>query len=136
MRQLTYVGPDKLEWWDVPEPTLKEARDALVRPLTVSNCDLDPATIRGLTQFSATAPFPLGHEFTAEVVEVGDDVRSVRPGDRVVVSFQICCGACGRCRRGLTGFCEAVPRGSMYGFGPLAGEWGGALSDLVRVPYA
>ena len=59
-----------------------------------------------------------------------------RPGDRVVVPFQISCGECARCRRGQTGDCESVPRLSMYGFGAFGGNWGGASSDVVRVPYA
>jgi threonine dehydrogenase-like Zn-dependent dehydrogenase len=63
-------------------------------------------------------------------------VRSVRPGDRVVVSFQISCGTCTRCSRGLTGDCERVPPLSMYGFGAAGGDQGGFLSDLVRVPFA
>jgi alcohol dehydrogenase len=60
----------------------------------------------------------------------------VAPGDVVVVPFQISCGDCARCKAGQTGMCESVPRHSMYGFGPFGGDWGGALSDLVRVPYA
>jgi alcohol dehydrogenase len=60
----------------------------------------------------------------------------VKPGDRVVVPFQISCGECARCLRCQTGDCEQVPRLSMYGFGAFGGDWGGALSDLVRVPYA
>jgi len=72
----------------------------------------------------------------AEVMAVGEAVRRVRPGDRVVVPFQISCGACNRCRRGLTGSCETVPHRSMYGLGRLGGSHGGALSDLVRIPFA
>lgn len=136
MRQLTFVEPSRLEWWDVPEPKLLGPKECLVRPLAVSTCDLDPFTIRGTTPFSATGPFAFGHEFVASVVEIGEGVSSIRVGDRVVVSFQICCGECSYCRRGLTGSCESVPPRSMYGFGPLGGEWGGALSDLVRVPFA
>jgi threonine dehydrogenase-like Zn-dependent dehydrogenase len=52
------------------------------------------------------------------------------------VPFQIGCGACACCRSGRTGSCETVPPVSMYGFEPLGGRWGGALADLVRVPYA
>lgn len=90
---------------------------------------------------SATAPFKgpyaFGHEFVAEVLEVGDQVTQVRPGMRVAVSFQICCGSCEFCGKGLTANCRSVPPRSMYGFGDLGGhEWGGALSDIVRVPFA
>ena len=84
-----------------------------------------------------TGPFPFGHEFVADVVAVGDDVCGVTPGDRVIVPFQISCGQCDRCRRGQTGSCRTAGPGASYGLGALGGlEWGGALADLVRVPYA
>jgi len=54
----------------------------------------------------------------------------------VIVPFQISCGRCARCRGGLTGYCTAVPHFSAYGFGTAGGDWGGALSDLMRVPFA
>jgi alcohol dehydrogenase len=57
-------------------------------------------------------------------------------GDRVVVPFQISCGSCDACRAGHTGNCTTVHQMAMYGFGASGGDWGGALSDLVRVPYA
>lgn len=136
MRQLTFVTTGVLEWWEVPEPVLHGGTDAIVRPLAVATCDLDPYTIRGQTPFSMTAPFAFGHEFTAEVIDVGDAVSAFRPGDRVVVSFQICCGSCAACIAGVTASCQSVEKRSMYGFGPIGGEWGGALSDLVRVPFA
>ena len=134
VRALMFVGPGKLEWQDVPDATVQAPGDALVRPLAVAACDLDVALLHGHTPFSG--PFPLGHEFVAEIVGVGAEVTGFRPGDRVVVPFQISCGVCERCRRGLTGSCRAVPPVSMYGFRPLGGDWGGALADLVRVPYA
>jgi alcohol dehydrogenase len=80
-------------------------------------------------------PFPLGHECVAEVVEVGDSVSTVSPGDLVIVPFQISCGECPRCRAGQPGNCERTPRMAMYGL-PLGEDWGGFLSDAVRVPYA
>jgi alcohol dehydrogenase len=67
------------------------------------------------------------------VVEGPDRFSS---GEHVVVPFQISCGTCERCRRGMTGDCAAVAPLSMYGFGALGGEWGGMLSDLALVPYA
>ena len=79
----------------------------------------------------------VGHEGVAEVVAVGDDVRAVKVGDRVVVPFQINCGECTDCLRGATGSCAALPLMAMYGMAPLAGlDGGGFLADLVLVPYA
>ena len=63
-------------------------------------------------------------------------MRAVAPGDRVVVPFQISCGTCERCRRGPTGDCRRCRRCRCTGSGPLGGDWGGALADLVRVPFA
>jgi alcohol dehydrogenase len=83
-------------------------------------------------------PLPLhpGHECVAEVLSVGERVTSVRPGDRVIVPFQISCGACPPCLAGHTGSCAGVSPLSMYGFGLAGGHWGGAFSDELAVPYA
>src|SRR5262249_34975605 len=135
MEQLTFVESERLEWRDVPAPRLESDAAALVRPLAVTTCDLDHAIVRG--RVPLPGPFPLGHEFVAEVTDVGDAVESVRPGDRVVVPFQISCGRCGRCRKGLTSSCESAPVRAAYGLGPIGGlEWGGALAEVVRVPFA
>ena len=134
MRQLEITGPRAVRWTDAPAPTLQGDGEALVRPLAVAMCDLDAAWLAGAIPFEE--PFPLGHECVAEVLEVGDGVEAVTPGDVVVVPFQISCGACDACRAGHTGNCRTVPRGSAYGMQPLGGAWGGALADVLRVPYA
>jgi threonine dehydrogenase-like Zn-dependent dehydrogenase len=134
MQQLTMTADRQVEWWDVPAPALQGSGEALVRPLAVALCDLDQPILRG--DAPIPGPIAIGHEFVAEVTDVGDDVSAVAPGDRVVVPFQISCGACARCRRGQTGDCTSVAPRSMYGFGAFGGDWGGALSDLVRVPFA
>jgi threonine dehydrogenase-like Zn-dependent dehydrogenase len=134
MQQLTYLGPSDLAWREAPAPRLTSDRAALVRPLAVATCDLDALIVAGESPFPA--PFPIGHECVAEVVEVGDQVSAVRPGQRVSVPFQISCGECASCRRGRTGSCQTVTPMATYGFGPAVAEWGGFLSDLVLVPYA
>jgi threonine dehydrogenase-like Zn-dependent dehydrogenase len=135
MRQLTFVQPNVVEWREVADPALQGEVEALVRPMVVASCDIDALILTG--RFPVPGPFALGHEFIAEVVDIGDAVSTVVPGDIVVVPFQVSCGACDRCGAGLTGSCRSVKRGSAYGLGPLGrGEWGGALSDIVRVPYA
>ncbi|GAA0700306.1 hypothetical protein GCM10010193_63810 [Kitasatospora atroaurantiaca] len=80
-------------------------------------------------------PFAIGHECVARVVEVGDAITHVSPGDLVVVPWAISCGRCDRCRAGLQAHCTSVPYMAMYG-APLGGSWGGMFSDLVRVPFA
>jgi alcohol dehydrogenase len=133
LRQLTFESPGELRWVEVPEPELSGDGDALVRPIAVATCDLDPAIVRGETPFGG--PLPLGHECIAEVVDTADGV-DVRPGRLVSVPFQISCGRCGRCRRGQTAHCESVPWQSAYGLPPHGQQWGGFLSDVVRTPYA
>ncbi len=134
MRQLEVTGPRSVEWREGPDPTVQGDGEALVRPLAVAMCDLDAAFLTGVVPF--TEPFPLGHECVGEVVDVGDAVSVAAPGDVVIVPFQISCGACPSCKAGYTGSCTTVRRGSAYGMRPLGGDWGGALADLVRVPFA
>jgi threonine dehydrogenase-like Zn-dependent dehydrogenase len=134
MLQLTYTAPNQLEWREAPEPQLSADGAALVRPKAVATCDLDALIIGGESPFPA--PFPLGHECVAEVVDVGDAVSSFRSGQLVSVPFQISCGDCEACRRGRSGNCATVAFMSTYGFGPAVEQWGGFLSDLVCVPYA
>ena len=135
MRQLTCVEAGRLEWHDVPPPRITGAGEALIRPLAVARCDIDRFLTSGL--FPLRGPFAVGHECVGEIVELSDDVRGLELGQRVVPSFQVSCGRCRRCRAGLTALCEAFPTLSDYGMQPLSGtEYGGMLSDLLRVPYA
>lgn len=134
MQQLTYTAPDRLEWREADEPRLDSDRAALVRPLAVATCDLDALILAGESPFPA--PFPIGHECVAEVVDAGEDAGSLVPGQLVSVPFQISCGECAPCLRGRTGNCASVDFMSTYGFGPAVARWGGFLADSVLVPYA
>jgi threonine dehydrogenase-like Zn-dependent dehydrogenase len=135
MRQLTCAGPNAVEWRDVPEPRLQGDCEALVRPLAVARCDIDLFLTSGV--FPSRGAFALGHECVAEIVALGDGVRGLEVGQRVVVAFQVSCGACGSCTAGHTANCDRYPVLSDYGMQPLSGtEYGGMLSDLVRVPHA
>ncbi|WP_232666623.1 zinc-dependent alcohol dehydrogenase [Pseudonocardia sp. TRM90224] len=135
MKQLTFEGRGATRWRDdVPAPTLGSAAAALVTPLVVSTCDMDAVAMSGRIRFRAGTP--MGHEGVGVVAEVADGVTRVRPGDHVIMPWQISCGSCGRCRRGQDTFCTTVPPGSCYGWGPHVGRWGGFLADLVEVPFA
>ena len=131
-----FRGPRRLAWEEVETPAVRDPRDALVRPLAVARCDLDPAIALGL--YPMPAPFVMGHEMVGEVVAVGDALTgTVRPGDRVIVPFQLSCAECAACRLGHTNACERVAPGTAFGLGPHGGvDLGGALADLVRVPWA
>lgn len=134
MRQLTCTAPGVVEWTDVPEPELRGPTDALVRPVTVARCEIDPFLVfAGPTRAPS---FALGHEAVAEVVEAGPDA-GVAVGDLVLPAFQVSCGTCPSCSRGRSAVCTELPILSDFGMEPLSGvEYGGMLSDLVRVPYA
>jgi alcohol dehydrogenase len=124
-----------LAWEEVETPQLMEPRDALVRPIAVARCDLDPAIALGL--YPMPAPFVMGHEMVGEVVAVGDAISNVRLGDKVIVPFQLSCMTCAPCLRGHTNACVNVPSGTAFGLGPHGGiDLGGALAELVRVPWA
>ena len=134
MRSLTFLAPGRFEWRDIPEPQLTTDTDAVVRPLAVARCDLDLYIATGVVRFKG--PFAFGHETVAEVVAAGD-AAGVTPGQRVVVPFQLSCGRCAACRRGFTGSCESFPWLANYGLGQAGRvDYGGALSDLMHVPFA
>ncbi len=135
MQELTYLGPGRVEWRESAPPTLRADCEAIIEPIAVATCDLDVAMLQGqFTMFEG--PFPIGHEGVGRVVDVGDTVTTVSPGDVVIIPFQISCGACPTCTRGRTANCTSVPNGSMYGLRPFGGDWGGFLSDRFRVPFA
>lgn len=134
MRALYAGGAGPVHWRDVPEPRIATSLDVVVRPVAVALCDLDWAYILGV--LPTAEPYAVGHELTAEVVEVGDAVRSVHTGSVVTVPFQISCGGCDRCRGGRSLDCRRVPPLSTFGLAPFGGgDWGGAVADRLRVPY-
>jgi threonine dehydrogenase-like Zn-dependent dehydrogenase len=135
MQQLMFEAAGEYAWRDAPDPEIAAPEQAIVRPIAVACCDLDVAVAEG--QLPMPPGHAVGHEGVAEVVAVGDTVREVKVGDRVIVPFQISCGSCPACRRGVTGSCASLPLMAMYGMGPLAGlDGGGFMADLVLVPYA
>lgn len=133
MRELTYTGRWTTEWREAPDPSIQSAQQAIVAPVAATSCDVDSAILAG--HGFLDPPFPLGHECVARVVDVGDAVTTVTPGDLVVVPWALSCGTCDPCRAGLTAHCASVPHMAMYG-APIGGAWGGLFSDLARVPWA
>jgi alcohol dehydrogenase len=133
VRALTFIEKGKLEWREADDPRLEGDGEALVRPVAVATCDLDLALVRG--QIPTAGPLAVGHEGVGEVVDAGDAVSSLSEGDLVSIPFQVSCGDCRNCLRGQTGNCESVGRMATYGL-PVGENYGGFLSDLVRVPFA
>jgi len=135
MRQLVFLEAGRVAWQEAPEPQLSDPGAALVRPLAVARCDLDqPMAAMGFFP----GPFAVGHETVAEVIAIGDEVSARRVGERVLVPFQVSCGACVACREGRFGACHTyrARAGAAFGFGEAGGGHGGAVADVLAVPAA
>ena len=141
MKALTWHGIEDVRISEVPEPMLKQPTDAIVRVTSTAICGSD------LHLYSVLAPYLtpgdiLGHEFMGIVQEVGSAVSTLRPGDRVVVPFNISCGHCWMCDRGLFAQCETTQNvrqgkgASLFGYTSLYGAVPGGQAELVRVPHA
>jgi threonine dehydrogenase-like Zn-dependent dehydrogenase len=140
MRALVYEGPNRLRVRDKPLPRIEHPDDVVLKVSRAAICGSDLHLLHGFvpdTRVGST----FGHEFTGTVEEVGASVRSLRRGDRVVVPFNISCGSCFYCRRGLFGDCEASnPMSHMasgvYGYSHTTGGYDGGQAEYVRVPFA
>jgi threonine dehydrogenase-like Zn-dependent dehydrogenase len=133
------VGDIRLE--DVPEPTLQDPTDAIVRLTASAICGTDLHIVRG-TLAGMQPGTIIGHEGVGVVEQLGPDVRNFSPGDRVVVCSTIACGACSYCRAGYYAQCDnANPNGPQAGTaffgGPKeTGAIDGMQAEKVRVPFA
>ncbi|MER5599746.1 zinc-dependent alcohol dehydrogenase family protein [Streptomyces sp. NPDC002265] len=129
MKGFVFHGPGQSAWSDVPDPEVKEPTDAVVRVDTTTICGTDLHILKG--DLPEVRPGTvLGHEAVGEIVEVGDDVRTVRPGDRVLVSCISACGRCHYCRESAYGQCRG---GGGWILGHLID---GTQAEYVRVPFA
>ena len=141
MRALTWHGIEDVRVTEVPDPVIEQTTDAVVRVTSTAICGSD------LHLYGVLAPYlqpgdVLGHEFMGIVEQVGSDVATLQPGDRVVVPFNISCGRCWMCQRGLFAQCETtqnVAQGkgaSLFGYTSLYGSVPGGQAERVRVPHA
>jgi threonine dehydrogenase-like Zn-dependent dehydrogenase len=105
MRALCWMGKKTVRVEDVPDPEIRNRRDAIVRITSTAICGSDLHLYNGFVPTMKKGDV-LGHEFMGEVVEVGEDVRNLSVGDRVVVPFPIACGACLACEKQLFSLCE------------------------------
>lgn len=131
MRAVVFEDVDTVRVADVPDPRIEEPTDAVVRVTISAICGSDLHFYHGKAPLSPGDS--LGHEAVGVVESVGPGVRRFRPGDRVVVAFDIVCGDCWFCLRGQTALCDDFRN---LGAGPFGGSLGGAQADLVRIPYA
>lgn len=132
MKALVFQDIGKVTLEDVPAPSIEQPGDAIVRVTTGAICGSDLHVLHGKIPGMMPGSV-LGHECVGVVEEVGPGVRGFKPGDRVVVSFQIVCGECWYCRKGLYNNCDDL---RVLGYGMFLGDLAGAQAELVRVPNA
>ena len=130
MKALTYVEHGKFALTDKPKPSLQDPRDAIVRVTVSSICTSDlhikhgsvPRAVPGIT---------VGHEMVGVVEQVGEEVHTLKPGDRVTVNVETFCGSCFFCRHGYVNNCT-----DQNGGWALGCRIDGGQTEYVRVPYA
>lgn len=148
MKALCWDGVDKLKIHRVPDPSIMDGKDAIVRVKASSVCGSDLHLLNGYLPAMREGDI-IGHEFLGEVVEVGQDVERLKAGDRVVVGSVISCGGCWYCRTEQYSLCDNsnpqpvlpeklwghAPAG-IFGYSHAAGGFAGSHAEYVRVPFA
>jgi len=137
MKAVVYQGPGDVAVTDVPDARIEDPNDILVRITTTNICGSDLHMYEGRTSFETGRTF--GHENMGQVIEVGDAVRKVKVGEYVVLPFNVSCGFCKNCERGLTNYCltmqpEPSFAGAAFGFADM-GPYQGGQAELLRVPF-
>ena len=135
MKALVYNGPRDVSVNEVPDATIERPTDVLVKISSTNICGSDLHMYEGRTGMQAGRI--LGHENMGEVIEVGAAVDRVKVGDRVCLPFNIGCGFCANCEKGLSGFCLTCNpgmAGAAYGFAGM-GPYSGGQAEYLRVPY-
>jgi threonine dehydrogenase-like Zn-dependent dehydrogenase len=141
MRALTWQGNEHVEVTDLPDPVIQEPNDIIIRITSTAICGSD------LHLYGVLGPFlkpgdVLGHEPMGIVEETGRDITRLRPGDRVVIPFNISCGHCWMCQRGLFAQCETTQvrdqgnGAALFGYTSLYGAVPGGQAQYLRVPQA
>src|SRR6266568_2364359 len=129
MKALVYHGPGQRAWEDVPDPTIQEPTDVIVRVDSSTICGTDLHILKGDVPEVKPGTI-LGHEAVGTVIETGSAVTTLEPGDRVLVSCITSCGRCRFCKEGRYGLCSG---GGGWIFGHLID---GLQAELARVPFA
>ncbi|MGW6785635.1 zinc-dependent alcohol dehydrogenase [Streptomyces sp. NPDC054987] len=141
MRALTWQGKRDVRVDTVPDPAIRDGDDIIVKITTTGLCGSDLHLYEVLGAFIDPGDI-LGHEPMGVVAEAGADVTALRPGDRVVVPFNISCGTCHMCTRGLHSQCETTQvrehgtGASLFGYTKLYGQVPGGQAEYLRVPFA
>ena len=148
MKALCWYGKEDLRVETVPDPTLINPRDAIIKVTSTAICGSDLHLYDGYMLTMEKGDI-LGHEPMGEVVEVGSEVKNLKVGDRVVVPFTISCGQCFFCEKGLFSLCDTSnpnakiaakamgqsPAG-LFGYSHMLGGFPGGQAEYLRVPFA
>jgi threonine dehydrogenase-like Zn-dependent dehydrogenase len=140
MLAMNYRGPLRVRIAHKPRPQIQHPEDAIVRVTRSCICGSDLHLYNGSVPDTRVG-MTFGHEFTGVVEDVGPEVTEVKPGDHVMVPFNIACGKCVFCQQGLYGNChesnpEATAVGGIFGYSHVAGGYDGGQAEYVRVPFA
>jgi threonine dehydrogenase-like Zn-dependent dehydrogenase len=150
MKAVCWMGKEKMEVHDVPDPRILNPRDAIVRITSTCICGSDLHLYDGYVPTLEQGDI-VGHEFMGEVVEVGPGISrdKLKPGDRVVVPFTIACGACHACQQGLWSCCDnsnpnawiaekmmGYSPSGLFGYTHMMGGYAGGQAQYARVPFA
>jgi threonine dehydrogenase-like Zn-dependent dehydrogenase len=141
VKALTWHGKRDVRVEEVADPRIEQPTDAIIRVTSTAICGSDLHLYEVLGPFLSPGDI-LGHEPMGIVEEVGSDVVHIKPGDRVVVPFNISCGACWMCDRGLFAQCETTQNrdtgkgASLFGYTELYGSVPGGQAEYLRVPQA
>ncbi len=140
MRAVTWHGRADVQVDTVPDPTLQDDTDVIVEITSSGICGSDLHLIEVMAPFMTKGDV-MGHEPMGVVREVGSAVTAVKPGDRVVVPFNISCGTCWMCSQGLQSQCETTQNreqgfgASLFGYTKLYGQVPGGQAEYLRVPF-
>ena len=148
MKALCWHGANDVRVDNVPDPTIINPRDAIVKITSTAICGSDLHLYNGFIPTMQSGDI-MGHEFMGEVVELGSEVKNLKKGDRVVIPFTISCGSCFFCNRDLWSLCDNSnpnaglaekmfghsPAG-LFGYSHLTGGYAGGQAEYARVPFA
>jgi S-(hydroxymethyl)glutathione dehydrogenase/alcohol dehydrogenase len=140
MQAMVYRGPYKIRVEEKDVPPIEHPNDAIVRVTRAAICGSDLHLYHGMMPDTRVG-MTFGHEFIGVVETVGPSVQNLSPGDRVMVPFNIFCGSCFFCARGLYSNCHnvnpnATAVGGIYGYSHTCGGYDGGQAEYVRVPFA
>ena len=141
MKAVTWQGPHDMQVTEVPDPRIEQPTDAIIQVTSTGLCGSDLHLYEPLAPVMKPGDV-VGHEPMGVVTEVGDEVRDLAVGDRVVVPFNVSCGSCWMCDRQLFSQCETTQTheygtgASLFGYSKMYGQVPGGQAEYLRVPFA